>query len=322
MSSVRLAIAFLLAGIVVLPAAAQHYPTGPIRLIAPGPAGSPRDLRARWVAAQLAPALGQPVVVDNRAGAGGNIGMEAAAKSPADGQTLVIVDLGTLAQNPHLYARAGYDPITDFAPITRLVDSMLMLASNAQLPVRSVGDLIHAAREKRGQLSYGSSGVGTPPHMAGELFKRMADIDVVHVAYKGASPALTDLIGGRIAYTIDNLALQWPQAKAGKIRALAVTGRQRAAIAPEVPTLAESGVAGYEYSAWMGVAAPAGTPKSVVARLNKELVRALNTVDARELFGAQGGEVVGDSPEKFAEVIRAEHSRWRSIIQGAAIKAE
>ena len=322
MRAMGLMVVYLLAYVLAAPAAAQRYPSGPVRLIAPGPPGSPRDLRARWVAEKLAPALGQPVVVDNRAGAGGNIGMEAAAKSPADGHTLVIVDLGTLAQNPYLFARTGYDALADFAPITRLVDSVLMLAVHAQLPARSVAELIRLAKEKPGQYAYGSSGVGTPPHMAGELFKKMAGVDVVHVPYKGASPALMDLVGGRIAYTIDNVALQWPQVKAGKIRALAVTGLQRLAVAPEVPTLAESGLAGYAYSAWMGVAAPAATPKDIVSRLNTELVRALRTTEAREWFAAQGGEVIGDSPETFAAVVRAEHARWGAIIREAGIKAE
>ncbi len=322
MRAIGLMSLFLLACALAAPAAAQRYPSGPVRLIAPGPPGSPRDLRARWVAEKLAPVLGQPVVVDNRAGAGGNIGMEAAAKSPADGHTLVIVDLGTLAQNPHLFARTGYDPIADFTPVTRLVDSVLMLAVPAQLPAKSVTELIRLAKAEPGKLSYGSSGIGTPPHMAGELFRRMAGIDVVHVPYKGASPALMDLVGGRLAYTIDNLALQWPQVKAGKLRALAVTGRQRVAAAPEVPTLAESGLAGYEYSAWMGVAAPAATPRDIVARLNAELVRALRSPEAREWFAAQGGEVVGDSPETFAAVVRTEHARWGAIIRDAGIRAE
>lgn len=322
MRAMGLMVVYVLGCVLAAPAVAQRYPSGPIRLIAPGPPGSPRDLRARWVAEKLAPTLGQPVVVDNRAGAGGNIGMEAAAKSPADGHTLVIVDLGTLAQNPHLFARTGYDAIADFAPITRLINSPLMLAVHAQFPAQSVAELIRYAKERPGQVSFGSSGIGTPPHMAGELFKRMAGIDVVHVPYKGASPALLDLVGGRIAYTIDSIALQWPQAKAGKIRALAITGRQRAAVAPDVPTLAESGLAGYEYSAWMGVAAPAATPKQIVSRLNAELVRALRTPEAREWFAAQGGEVIGDSPETFAAVVRAEHARWGTIIRDAGIKAE
>lgn len=305
-----------------LTAGAQEYPSGTIRIIAPGPPASPRDIRARWVAEQLAAALNQPVIVENRAGAGGNIGMEVAAKSAPDGRTLVIVDVGTLALNPHLYDRTGYDALADFVPVVRLVESPLMLAVPADSPARSLADLIRLARDKPGRLSYGSSGVGTPPHLAGELFKRMAGIDVVHVPYKGASPALTDLMAGRIDYTIENLALQLPQVAAGKIRALAITGAKRVAAAPDVPTMTEAGLPGYEYSAWMGVAVPAGTPTAIVARLNAELVRALRAPGAQAWFASQGGEVIADSPEAFAQTVRSEHTRWRQVIQDAQIKAE
>jgi tripartite-type tricarboxylate transporter receptor subunit TctC len=316
----------LIASLLVFGAAsavdAQSYPNGPVRIIAPSPPGSPRDIRARWVADRLASALGQPIIVENKAGAGGNIGMEAAAKSPPDGQTLVIVDLGTMAQNPHLYARTGYDPLADFIPVTRLVNGPLMMAVHPDVPARSVGELIGLARAKPGSLSYGSSGIGTPPHLAGELFKRMAGIDVVHVPYKGAAPALADLLGGRIAYTIDSLAMDMPAVRTGKLRALAVTGSSRAEIAPDVPTLREAGLGGYEYSSWMGIAVPAGTPRSIVDRLNTELVRALRQPEAKAWFREQGGEVIGDDPEDFARVVRADYVRWRVIIHEAGIAAE
>jgi tripartite-type tricarboxylate transporter receptor subunit TctC len=305
-----------------LPATAQDYPSGPVRIIAPSPPGSPRDIRARWVAERLAPALGQPVIVENKPGAGGNIGMQAAAKSPADGSTLVIVDTGTLAQNPHLYPRTGYDALADFIPVVRLVDSPLMLAVHPEVPARSVTELIQLAREKPGKLSYGSSGIGTPPHLAGELFKRTAGIDVLHVPYKGAAPALADLLAGRLAYTIDGLSMQMQPVSAGKLRALAVSGASRAAIAPDVPTFIESGLAGYEYRAWMGIAVPAGTPRAIVTRLNKELVRILRQPDAQAWFAAQGGDIVGDEPEVFASVVRADHARWGTVIREAGITAD
>ena len=314
--------AFLLASGVVTAVDAQSYPTGPVRVIAPSPPGSPRDIRARWVADRLAPLLGQPVIVDNKAGAGGNIGMEAAAKSPADGQTLVVVDLGTMAQNPHLYARTGYNALADFIPVTRLVNGSLMMAVHPDIPARSVAELIALAKAKPGSLSYGSSGIGTPPHLAGELFKRMAGIDVVHVPYKGAAPALADLLGGRIAYTIDSLVMQMPAVKAGKLRALAVTGSSRAGIAPDVPTLREAGLGDYEYNSWMGIAVPAGTPPAIVARLNRELVHALRQPEAQAWFRDQGGEVIGDDAEDFAKVVRADYLRWKQIIQEAGIVAE
>jgi tripartite-type tricarboxylate transporter receptor subunit TctC len=321
MDVVRLII-LLLACVAALPAAAQNYPSGPVRIIAPSPPGSPRDIRARWVAERLAPALGQPVIVENKAGAGGNIGMQAAAKSPADGLTLVIVDTGTMAQNPHLYQRAGYDPLVDFIPVTRLVDSPLMLAVHPDVPAGSLAELIQLARQRPGKLSYGSSGIGTPPHLAGELFKRMAGIDVAHVPYKGAAPALADLLAGQIAYTIDSLSMQMQPVNSGRLRALAVTGTSRASVAPGVPTFIEAGLAGYEYRSWMGIAVPAGTPKTTVARLNHELVKVLRQPDAQAWFAAQGADVVGDEPETFAAVVRADHARWGQVIREAGIAAE
>ena len=323
MHKVVLALLLALVGVALMPTAhSQQYPSGTIRIIAPGPPGSPRDIRARWVAEQLTSALSQPVMVDNRAGAGGNIGMEAAAKSAPDGRTLVIVDTGTLAMNPHLYDRTGYDALADFIPVVRLVEAPLMLAVRADLPARSVADLISLARSKPGQLSYGSPGVGTPPHLAGELFKRTAQVDVAHVPYKGASPALTDLMAGRIDYMIDNVGLLSQQVAAGKIRALAITSAKRVASAPDVPTMAEAGLPGYEFTAWMGVAVPVGTPTAIVQRLNAELVRALRTPGGQTWFESQGGEVVADSPEAFAQIVRSEHASWRQVIQDARIRAE
>jgi len=230
--------------------------------------------------------------------------------------------LGTMAQNPHLYSRTAYDPLADFIPVTRLVNGPLMMAVHPDIPARSVAELIGLARAKPGSLSYGSSGIGTPPHLAGELFKRMAGIDVVHVPYKGAAPALADLLGGRIAYTIDSPVMQMPAVKAGKLRALAVTGSGRAEIAPDVPTFREAGLGEYEYSSWMGIAVPAGTPRFIVDRLNTELVRALRQPEAKAWFREQGGEVIGDDPEEFARVVRVDYVRWKEIIHEAGIVAE
>ena len=313
------------AGIVsVAPGAAdaQRYPSQPVRIIASAPPGTPVDIRARWVAEQLGRALGQPVVVENKGGAGGNIGMEAAARSAPDGHTLAIVHQGTLAINPHVYARVGYDPLGDFAPVTRLLDAPLLLAVNPEFPARSVDDLVRLAKEQPGRLSYGSSGTGTPPHMAGELFRRAAGIEVVHVPYKGAAAALTDLLGGRLAYTIDGTVIQGPQVRAGKLRALAVTSLERLATLPDVPTMSESGFPGFHYVAWMGVAAPAATPSAIIERLNAELVKALRTREAREWFEAQGAVPVGDTPQQFAAFIRAEHARWGAVVREAGIRAE
>jgi tripartite-type tricarboxylate transporter receptor subunit TctC len=312
----------LLALVMALPAAAQSYPTGPIRIVAPSPPGSPRDIRARWVAEKLAPALGQTVIVENKAGAGGNIGMEAAARSKPDGLTLVIVDTGTMAQNPHLYARPGYDALADFVPVVRLIDSPLLMAVHPDVPAQTVAELIALARKRPGQITYGSSGIGTPPHLAGELFRRMAGIEVVHVPYKGAAPALQDLLAGRITYTIDSMTMQMAQVRAGKLRALAVTAASRVAAAPEVPTFAESGLSDYVYRSWMGIAVPAGTPPAIVERLNRELVRALQEPEAKAWFASQGADVVADTPEAFAAAVREDHARWGKVIREAGIAAE
>ena len=304
------------------PALAQTYPSKPVRLIVPGPPGAAADIRARWIAEKLSPMLGQPIIVDNRAGAGGAIGTEAAAKSAADGYTILLVHQGTMAVNPHVYAKLGYDPLIDFAPITRLSLGPLLLAVNASLPVQSVADLVRLAKQKPGQINFGSPGNGTPPHLAGELFKHMAGIDVTHIPYKGGAQALTDLVAGQIAFSMDNLAVQLPQVKAGRIRAIATTGAQRIAALPEVPTVAEAGVRDYEYLAWMGIAAPAATPRAIVARLNFDIVTILSTPAARDWLSAQGNVPGGDTPEQFAAFIKSEHAKLGRIVREAGIKAD
>lgn len=321
MRSLLLAI-LLLSGAAVAPfASAQRYPSQPIKIIAPAPPGSPVDIRARWVAQQLAP-LGQPVLVDNKPGAGGNLGAEAAAKSPPDGHTLVVVHQGIVAFNPYLYSRTGFDPLADFAPVTRIVDTYLMLMVPGNSPLDSLPRLIQAARDKPARLAYGSSGVGTPPHLAAELFRRVAGIEVLHVPYKGATPSLTDLLAGRVDFSFDSPASHGSHVKAGKLRALAVTSRQRLTAYPDVPTMQEAGLPGYEYGSWIGLLAPAGTPGPIVARLNAELVSAIRSPAGREWFAAQGGVAVGDSPQEFAAHIRADNEKWGRLIREAGIKAE
>ena len=240
------------------------WPAKPIQLIVPGGAGGVVDIRGRWLAERLAPALGQPVIVENKLGAGGNIGMGMAARSKPDGYTLVIIHQGTMTINPHLYSRLGYDPLTDFIPITRLGLGPLLLAVNPKVPATTVSELVQFAKANPGKLTFSSPGVGTPPHLASELFKRVAGIDVAHVPYKGGGQAVADLIGGHITFTIEGLTVLLPQVKAGKLRALGVTGPRRVASLPEIPTIAEAGVAGYEFQGWVGVAAPAGTPKPII----------------------------------------------------------
>ncbi|MFM9883349.1 MAG: Bug family tripartite tricarboxylate transporter substrate binding protein [Burkholderiales bacterium] len=303
-------------------ALAQTYPVKPVRLIVPAPPGSVTDVRARWIVEKLAPTFGQPIIVENRGGAGGVIGTEAVAKSAPDGYTILLAHQGTHAINPHIYARPGYDALTDFAPITRLVLNPLVLAVHPDLPVKSVAELIKLARDKPGQLFFGSPGNGTPPHLAGELFKRMADIDVAHVPFKGGAQAQAELIAGRIAFTVEGVAIQLQQVKAGRLRALAVTGAERVSALPDTPTIAEAGVPGYEYQAWTGIVAPAGTPRAIVDKLQGDIARALHTPETREWLTSQGAVPGGESPEAFATFIKAEHAKWGKVVREAGIKAD
>ena len=298
------------------------WPAKPIQLIVPGGAGGVVDIRARWLAERLASALGQPVIVENKLGAGGNIGMGMVARSKPDGYTLVVIHQGTMTINPHLYSQLGYDPLTDFIPITRLGIGSLLLAVNPKVPATTVSELVQFAKANPGKLTFSSPGVGTPPHLASELFKRVAGIVVAHVPYKGGGQAVADLIGGHIAFTIEGLNVLLPQVKAGKLRALGVTGSRRVASLPEIPTIAESGVPGYEFRGWVGVAAPAGTPKPIIARLYREMSAVLGTQEARDWFGEFGAVPGADPPDVFAAAIRAEHAQWGTVIREAGIKAE
>jgi tripartite-type tricarboxylate transporter receptor subunit TctC len=315
-------LAAILASAILTAAKAQEYPAGQLRIIAPGPPGSPRDLRARWVAERLGPALDRTVIVDNRAGAGGNIGMEAAARSAPDGRTLVLVDIGTMAQNPHVYERPGYDALTDFTPVIALMEASLLLVVPSGATASTVEDLVREARAKPGKLSYGSSGIGTPPHLAAELFTRTAGIEVLHVPYKGAPPAIQDLVSGRLDFVIDSAAVLRPLVAAGKLRALAVSGDKRFEGLPNVPTMAESGLAGATYGVWMGVAVPARTSPALVDRLNREIAHVLGTETAREWFRNQGATVTGGSSAEFERRIVADYEKWRDVIRAAGIKAQ
>jgi tripartite-type tricarboxylate transporter receptor subunit TctC len=302
--------------------AAEPYPSKPIRIVVTGTPGGLPDLISRWLADRLSPALGQPIVVENRPGAGGNIAMQAAARSAPDGYTLVVAGQGPFALNPHMYTNPGYDAIADFAPITQIERGALILAANPALPVRSVRELIELAKAKPGELNYGSPGTGTPPHLASELFNRAAKINVAHVPYAGPPAAMLDLIAGRLDFTFSAPNVQLPQIKAGKIRALAVTSPTRLAALPEVPTVAESGLPGFEYVGWLGIAAPAGTPQPIIERLRREVGAILQTDAAREYFATHAREPVGSTPEDFAAFIRAENSKWGPIIHAARIRAE
>ena len=289
-------------------------PPKPIHLIVPGGVGGVLDIRACWLAERLGRALGQTFVVENRSGAGGNVGMESAARSPADGYALVVIHRGTMTINLHLYARTGYDPVADFVPIARVGLAPLMLAVHPSVPVRSAGESIALAKAKPGQLNYGSPGNGTPPHVAAGLYKRMADIDVVHVPFNSGGQETQALVWGRITYTIEGLTLQLPLVQSGRLRALGVTSARRLPALPDIPTLAESGLPGYEFMSWVGIAAPAATPREIVDRLAREVAAIEETADAREWFATYGAEAGTIAPDAFAAEIRARHSRWGQTI--------
>lgn len=303
-------------------AVAESYPAKPIRIIVTGTPGGLPDLLTRWLAERLAPALGVAIVVENRPGAGGNVAMQAAVRSAADGYTLIVAGQGPFALNPHMYANPGYNAIGDFAPITEIERGALLLAVNPQVPVHSIAELIALAHKKPGELNYGSPGTGTPPHMASELFSHSANLKVVHVPYAGAPAAMLDLIAGRLTYTFGTVNVQLPQVKAGKIRALAVTSPARLEALPEIPTVAESGLPGFEYSGWLGIAAPAGTPEPIIERLQREIAAILLTEEGRKYFASYGREPVASTPAAFAAFILAEHAKWGRVIRDSNIKAE
>jgi tripartite-type tricarboxylate transporter receptor subunit TctC len=316
----------LVQGLVLAPGAllaqTSSWPGKPVRIVVAGGTGGVIDIRARWLAQRLASELRQPVVVDNRPGAGGNIGTEAVARSAPDGYTLLFVHQGTMAINPHLYPRTGYDALADFAPITRVGVGPLLLTVPSELPVRSVPELVQLARSSPGTLNYGSPGIGTPPHLASELFKRAAGIQATHVAYKGGGALLADLLGGQLTWSMDGMNAQLPHVTSGRLRALGVSGSRRLAPLPDVPTIAEGGVTGYDYVSWSGVAAPAGTPPPVVAQIYAAISTALSTSEARNYFASFGLEAGAEPPETFAAFIRAEHAKWGAVIRDAGIRLE
>ncbi len=301
---------------------AQSYPNRTIRLVVPFPAAGTTDILARAAAQKLTEAFGQSVVVDNRPGAAGNIGSDLVAKSAPDGYTLLMGTVGTHAINPSLYSKMPYDHVKDFVPVVLVAGVPNVLVVNPALPVNSVADLIKLAKDKPGQINFASSGSGTSIHLSGELFKTMAGVDITHIPYKGSSPALTDLIGGQVQIMFDNLPSALPQIKAGKLRAIAVTSSKRAPVLPDVPTISESGVPGFEASSWFGMLAPAGTPAPIVARINAEVNKWLQSAEAREKLLSQGAEAAGGSPEQFANHIRAESEKWAKVVKASGAKVD
>ena len=316
----RLFIATLLA--VATCAAAQTYPSKPIRLVVPFPAAGTTDILAREVGQRLTVVFGQSVIIDNRPGAAGNIGSDIVAKSAPDGYTLLMCTVSSHAINPGLYSKLPYDHIKDFAPVVLVARVPNVLEVTPSLPVNTVADLIKLAKEKPGQINFASSGSGTSIHLSGELFKTMAGVDMVHVPYKGSAPALVDLVGGQVQVMFDNLPSSLQQIKAGKLRAVAVTSAQRAPALPDVPTIAESGLPGFEATSWFGVLAPAGTPPEIITRLNTEIDKWLQTPEAKEKLLAQGAAAAGGSPEDFAIYIRSETDKWAKVIKASGAKVD
>ena len=308
--------------VLALPAAAQPYPSKPIRFVVPYPAGGPLDTVARLLAQKVGESVKQPVVVDNKPGAGGNIGADIVAKSPPDGYTILMGAVATHAINPTLYASIPYDPVRDFTPVTQVASTPNVLVVNPAVPAHDVKGFIAHAKANPGRLNFGSGSTGSAGHLAGELFNAQAGVKMTHVPYKGAAPAMQDLLGGRIELMFDNLASALAQVKAGKVRALAVTTAQRSKLAPDLPTIAESGLPDFDISTWFGVFAPAGVPRDVVERLHAEFTRALAAPDVREKMLALGAEPVGNRPEEFAAYIRREAEKYARVIKASGARVD
>nr|WP_224082591.1 tripartite tricarboxylate transporter substrate binding protein [Cupriavidus laharis] len=296
------------------------YPDRPIRLVVPYTPGGVTDLLARAVAKALSERVQQSVIVDNRAGAGGNIGAEVVAKSPADGYTLLMGSAATQAINASLYKRLPYDHIKDFAPITLVAEVPNILVVNPLMPARNVSELIAYGKANPDKLSFGSSGTGGTIHLSGELFKSMAGVKMLHVPYKGSAPAVSDLLAGQINLMFDSSVA--PYVKSGKLRALAVTSAKRSPVLPDVPTMAEAGLPGYEATAWFGILAPAGTPPSIVDKLNKNLVAILRDAEMRKWMQSQGADAIGDTPSEFAAYIKTETAKWARVVKEAGVSAD
>jgi tripartite-type tricarboxylate transporter receptor subunit TctC len=302
-------------------AQAQTYPSRPIRVVVPFAPGGAVDIVARMVSLRLGEALHQTVVVDNRAGAGGTLGTDIVAKARPDGYTLLIGSMG-VAVNAVLYPKLPYDTLTDLAPITMLAEQPNIVVVHPSVPAKSVRDLITLAKAKPGQIAYGSGGVGSNSHFATVLFLMMADIEMLHVPYKGLGPAITELVGGQVQMAMSNVSTALPHVKSGKLRLLAVTTKKRFPLFPELPTVSESGVPGYESSGWYALWAPAGTPRDIVAKLNSEVTRILTSATMKEQLGAQGLEAIPTSPDAFAKQLRVEMAKWAKVVNATGAKPE
>ena len=314
---------FLAAALTAAPAAlAQTYPTKTVRMIVAFPPGGTTDILARATAQKLTEAFGQQVVIDNRPGAGGNIGTELVARSPADGYTLLASPGSTLTSNPAVYAKVPFDTVRDFAPVTIIAEVPNVLIEHPSLPVKTVKELIALAKTRPGQLAYASTGAGQSTHLSAELFKQMARVDMIHVPYKGSAPALTDMVAGQVTVMFDNMPSCLPFVKAGRLKAIAVTSTKRSPTTPELPTVAEAALPGFDVTVWFSVLAPANTPRDIVARLNGEIVKALKAPDMRERLSQQGAEPVGNTPEEFSAVIKRDLAKWSKLVKDANIRLD
>jgi tripartite-type tricarboxylate transporter receptor subunit TctC len=324
MKQQHLAALIAAASLVMLPlaAAAQNYPTKVVRWIAPFPPGGGTDVISRAIAQKLTEAWGQQVIVENRPGSGGTIGLAAVAKSPPDGYTIALGQLANMGIAPGLYAKLPYDPVKDLQPVTVALSSPLILVAHPSLPAKNVKELLALARAKPDAITFGSPGNGTTGHLAAEMIKSTTGVRMTHVPYKGASPAITGLMGGEIAMYVSTIPAASPMLKSGRIKALGVTSAKRIAALPELPTIAESGLAGYEVTNWWGVVLPAGPPRDILARVHQDVMRVLKLPDVQGRFAGEGGDVVANTPEEFAAFIREEIPKWTKAIKASGARVD
>ena len=302
--------------------ASAQYPAKPIHLIVPFPPGGGNDTVARAIGQQISPELGQPVVIDNKPGAGGSVGAELAAKAAPDGYTLFLAGVGSHVVNPNVHKKLGYDPLKDFAPITLIASAPSVLVVNPRVPAQNIAEFTAYARAHPGVLNYASNGTGSAAQLAAAMYETMAGVKMVHVPYKGIAPALTDLLGGEVQLMFGTVVALVPHIQAGKLRALAVTGKKRSPLIPEVPTLRESGLPEYEAGSWYGIEAPAGTPRAIIDQLNAVIVKALKQPDVAKRLATDGAEVIGSTPEEFGAHIKADLERVGKIVRAAGIQGE
>jgi len=317
-----LAVLLLLFPFAAAVGAAERYPTRPIRFVVPFAPGGSTDTLARTIGQKLSTSMGQQVVVDNRSGGNGMIGMQIVATAPPDGYTIVLGYIANLAIDPSLYKKLPYDPIRDYAPITQLAESPNILAAHPSVPVKSFTELIAYAKTHPKQLNFASSSVGSVGHLTGELLNQLAGIDMQHVPYKGSGQAVIDLVAGQVQLMFSGMSSVMPHIKSGRLKALAVTGAQRSPAVPDVPTIAESGFPGFEATAWYGVLAPPKTPRAVVMRLHDEIVKALALPDVKERLQGVGFEIVGSTPEQFGAYMKTEITKWAKVVKASGAKAE